>query len=779
MAKITVQIGAENIAIEPPNFNPKDLGQAATDLAFVLDGKLAAFLDQPLSSVKDGSLATLTLGPGTPTWNLAGGAATFSLQGNASASVKVQSTGPLFSYYVDFEQTTSEDVTGKTDAVYLITEFSFNISGGLSAKDPVGSIGVTAAAQGATSYTVRNYKAFDRTETLKNAILKALAAFTLPLHPGTVDNLQDGDAVYYTFDGSLNVGFGATYGISGSVGGYSLSEINSTFQKIGKVADVSASKTVTVAANAGLSLKFNWSRTFECFLECSRPVGGKASARLHLSAGKTSGRSLTLSADGGITAVTAPQLTVNTDTVTNWVVQKVAGGTAPAATSIFQTPLDQVKSEVQKYVDDANNWLSSLAQKIQGYGSISLALVFASSSQFTSAFTWNFDLANARFGEAWKDAVKGDFVAALATGAAALESGSGYESLHVRNTKLTLSLFGLAQFASLDTYFSKSTLRYGGNGTFYLETSAGQVSSSSSNSRSSSTSIYLDGTSESREGTGASVSNIRIQLHGILTTTGDKNQFAKLGNLTQALGMSLSGAAGASQLVSIGTVLKALARQSASPGSATVHVIYEFSALQRLQSDEYVNGNQPSPPHQLDAANWNAYEWASEKIPSEPESYLSIWLPTSPFYKTYTSWAAFNCLVNGFTDPDGNPLPQQKTDRHSFGNYQPAPLRQYFGTTLSDTTCDQLNFHFCAGQQFMNLCDDLHSLFAQINSGSMLDWDRITQRLEKIAGNDIDSWFGPATVLALADCVQASATIVQQGKVDPNASSVTAVVSIS
>ena len=53
----------------------------------------------------------------------------------------------------------------------------------------------------------------------------------------------------------------------------------------------------------------------------------------------------------------------------------------------------------------------------------------------------------------------------------------------------------------------------------------------------------------------------------------------------------------------------------------------------------------------------------------------------------------------------------------------------------------------------MNLCDDLHTLLAQISSEEILDWDRITQKLESIAGNDLDSWFSPVAVLALARCV--------------------------
>jgi hypothetical protein len=244
------------------------------------------------------------------------------------------------------------------------------------------------------------------------------------------------------------------------------------------------------------------------------------------------------------------------DTVSDWIVNKVAGGSPPSTQAAARNVVDNARSEVQKCVDEANNWLASLTQKVQSHGSLGLAVVFESSSQFTSAFTWNFDLANTQFVAAWNDAVHGDFVSAMGRGAATLESGSGYEQLHNRNTALSLSLFGLATFASVETYFSKSTLRYD-SGVFYLETETGKVASISSKSHSSSTSVYLDGTAQSPTGDGP-VTNVRIQFHGILTTYADKGQFARMGRLAQGLGLSFQAMPAGPELIAIGSTLKSL-----------------------------------------------------------------------------------------------------------------------------------------------------------------------------------------------------------------------------
>lgn len=773
MATVSLQIEGQNVDLSPADL--KDLGSASEDLKLIYSALKS--LDSQLSSIQDGTLGSVTLDSGNPSWTLGGSPATFSLKATATATMTLQSKGPLFTYYADFGNTDAVNVPIESHQVYVVTEFQFQISGQLSASAPIGTIGVTTDDSGSASYIVRHYKQFSPDTKCRDAIQHALTNFTLPLHAKTIPNLSDGDCLYYEFDGSVSLGFGVTYGISTSVGGYSMSEISSTFQKIGKVANISASQAFTAGADAGLSLKFDWSRTFQCFVERSKPQGSLGSAKLHLMKGKTSQRSLELSLNGGITNISAPQLTVDSQVLTQSALQAITGQTGSLSASPLQTPLDAVQQEIQKYIDDANQWLSGLTQKVQADGQISLSLLFQNSAQLTSAFTWNFDAVSASFETGWSDAIKGDFVAALASGSATLEPESGFESEHSRNTKLTFTFFGLGQFSSLDSYFTNSTLTYGKNGSFYLETKTGKLSSSSNKANSTSTSIYLDGTGQNLTG-GNSVTNVDIKLHGVLTTTGSSDQVSRLGNLLQALGVALQGNI-SQPAVTLGSALKTLARQTESPGAVVVHVIYQMSALNRLRSDLYVNGNQAQPPHLLDAVNWDAYAFASGPVPTDPASFLSTWLPSSNFYKSYDSWALFNCIVNGFTDPDGNPTPMKKTDRHYLGVVQPAALRGCFGSNLSDTTCTNLGYYFSAGQQYMNLCDDLHTVVGQITASASVDWTRLTAKLEQIAGDDVDAWFGPSILLALVRSTQASQAVMQQGALNPSAASGAIVISIA
>jgi hypothetical protein len=252
---------------------------------------------------------------------------------------------------------------------------------------------------------------------------------------------------------------------------------------------------------------------------------------------------------------------------------------------------------------------------------------------------------------------------------------------------------------------------------------------------------------------------------------------SRLGLLLQSIGALVPGSEG-QQAITLGTTFKNFGAQPRGTCTGMVHVVFAMSALTRLRADPYVAGKQARPPHILDAANWNAYVAASDLVSTDPSSFLAIWLPTSPFYKSYSSWASFNCLMNGYTDPDGNPTPSIKTDRHDLGDSIPNRLH-YFSPALSEDVCLQLVNYFSAGQQYLNLCDDLQTITSQVTTTGTVDWTRITTKLEQIAGSDLDAWYGPAILLSLLTSTKATVIDVQQGKIDPSVGSAAAVISIS
>jgi hypothetical protein len=274
-----------------------------------------------------------------------------------------------------------------------------------------------------------------------------------------------------------------------------------------------------------------------------------------------------------------------------------------------------------------------------------------------------------------------------------------------------------------------------------------------------------------------------------LTTKGDKDQTFRLGVLLHQLGIGLL-RSGGQAVISAGDAFKSLATSaansaasSAAPGASTVHIIYQMSALSRLQADAYVNGKQPMPPHALDGANWDAFVAASALPPTPPAAYLQSRMSNN-FYTAYSSWEAFNRITNGFTDGQGATGPQFKTDRRaSIGPLIPsnmASLREQppFSTALSDIDCTELSFYFYAGQQYMNLCEDVRQVVSPA-AASTLDWPGLIAQLEQVVDKDVDAWYGPAVLLALVKSTQASAAAVQQSKIDPGTGSGTVVISVA
>jgi hypothetical protein len=771
---------------KPVNLDPSsllDLKNASSDLMFIFGGALQAYLNQPLSSVPANTSADLTLNAGNPSWQLAGSPAKFSLGANAKFTISIQQPNQtLFSYNPDLENSQAQkvNISGKAGSCYVIIEGLFNISGTLSGAGSIGSVGVTADASGTAAYTVRNYKALPPTTSLKDAIVKALSGFTLPLHQSTAANLSDGDCIYYEFDGSLNVGFGATWGISAQVGATTISEINQSLQKAGGIVSVLGLTPVTVSAGANLSMQFNWTRSFQCFLWRQQPTAGQAGgALLYISAGRTSKRVIQLGIDAEVKGIGTPKASVDAGKATQLILSKLTGQqNPPAGTAIGQ----KVQQAVTPYLADVNNWLGGLTQKVStaaGKG-VALSVYYQNQSSFTSAFTWHFDFTKPQSGAAWDAAMQGDFLKALATGAVTLDPGSGYEQTNMRATGISLTLFGVWQFSAVEQFFDNATVSYAGNGRFNLEYKAGQSVTTTVNNKVYVSSIYLSATATgavNTPGTQLDLSNVNLQLHGDLSIKGDTNQQAQFGTLVNEIGNALQSNGGnRADLSRLGGNWK-----SSQGGNATLDVVFEKNALQRLSADGHASGQKP--PFARDAANWKNYASASDRLGSEPVNYFQGQIDARG-YNFYDSWRKFNCAVNGYITSASDPTPvlDDATRVHP-PTQSPlsisvlALMRQpgYFEGTSNDQD-GQLGVYFGAGQEYMNLCGDTQDLLQQIAS-SKVDWTTLMARMKTIAGDDVNAWFGPVILLALAMSCQCKSATIQGSTL--TSSSATATVNLS
>jgi len=771
MSNVTFQLLGQSI-----NFNQqqlKDLGQADQDLKLIT--KEVADLRGPLHALQDGMLASLALNNVSPKWTLAGSPATFTLKPTASFSIKLQSSGPLLKYYTDFDQSdpsSQASVDPAPGKVYLIVEADFSISGELSGSGTIPSgIGVFKVSGDATAsatFTIRFFKAFDPVTTTGDAIQDAVKGFSLPLHSGTVNNLQSGDALYYEFDGNLKVGFGASYGISTSVASQSLSGISQGMSSITQAANLT-SPGETFNAQAALAINANLSRKFHCVLQKTGNT-----AILHLFKGTNSDYTEGISVSAGISNVSSPSITFNAAELTNAIVKKLpsADGTVAQLAAAQTASLQQAASE---YIDQANKWLSSLSQKVNEHGQLSLSLQFEQADSDASAFGWQFDATKGNFQQAWDLAMKCDFVDAYAQGqgTVTLLDGSGFEKTFKRNTQVKLSFFGLGgSFTRLDSYYGATTVTFR-QGMFCFETNAGRMETVQSGDGKFSTSLYLDCLATSTSG-GNTVNPTDLTLHGIVSCTGEPASLANFGVLLHAIGVELGIDAGA-QVLTLGDIFRANASQRNSKGEGLVHIVYTMNAVKRIRFDAYDSRTrkQQARPHLFDQTNWNAFSNTFQTLTSSLEQVINVWVRPSD-YQSFRSWEFFNCYANGLTIGYDGPPNTQMTDRRNAGNPTDLAVARAVTGGTSDVLAAgpgnvkfQLIAYYNAGQAYMNLCDDVETA-ATVLSGGQIDWPTVVDQLKQIAKKDIVAEYAPQVMLALVNSTQATSVEVVSSMTDQN-----------
>ena len=769
MSNVTLQLLGQNINFAQPQL--LDLGQADQDLNLI--ASTIGDLTQPLHALQDGTLASLALNNISPKWTLAGSPATFSLAPTASFTIKLQSTGPLFKYFTDFDQTdtsTQATIDPAPGKVYLIVEADFGISGTLSGNGSVpagiGVFKVSGSATAGVSFTVQFFKAFDPSAVAGNAIQDAIRGFTLPLHSSTAANLQSGDALYYEFDGNLKVGFGASYGISTSVAAQSLSDVSEGLNSIKQAANLTGPGE-TFNAQAALTINANLSRKFHCILQKTGTT-----ATLHLFKGTNSDFTEGISVSGGISNVSAPSITFSPTQLANAIVAKLPS-TSAAAVQFAAGQTASLQTAASNYIDQANNWLKSLAQKVNDNGQISLSLQFEQADTNASAFGWQFDTTKANFQQIWDLAISGDFVAAYAQGQGTviLLDGSGFETTFKRNTQVKFSFFGLGgAFTSLDSYYGATTVTFR-SGIFCFETNAGRMEIVQSGDGKFTSTLYLDCLATNTTGSDT-VTPTDLTLHGIVSCTGDPSSLDNFGVMLHAIGLKLTGDS-ATQVLGLGDLLRANAAQSNSKGQGLVHLIYTIDAVNRIRFDAYKGNKQLPRPHLQDQANWNAFSAAFQTVPSTSLQVINGSVNPSD-YQSFLSFEFFNCYANGLTIGFDGPPNNQMTDRRNSGNiFQPSAIARALSAgqqnsltnALPATVNSDLIAFYEAGRDYLNLCDDSKTA-ATVLSGVDIDLQKIVNQLKQIANKDIVAAFAPQVMLALIQSTQATTAQVVSSATD-------------
>lgn len=691
------------------------------NLAFSLDGTLHSLLDSTLADVPASTAATkVCYTSPTASWSPSGSPITFGLSGGVTGTLSVITSGNLLCYTDGIDSPQSKNIPLPANTAYLALALKFTISANISGQYSGGAYGVTASASTTDSYAITWYKAFGPGTVVRNAIAEVFESLVLPFHPQTLNQMADNDFLLHEFDGNLHLSFGAYYGLSQVL--YAGQSCIDVLQAAGSpLATVSPCAKPAISAGVNLCFSYQYATLYQALLSKS----GSA-ARLHLYRSGNAKTSASVTAGLTFDANISGSIAADTAAVQAAIVTSVASATDPAANQAVNAVVSAGASEIDKYVTEVNDKLSCWLKRADGLKTNLEVLIETAGSHVILA-AYAFDLASSNYSAAWKAAVNGDFVAALATGAVTLDIGSGLESGFQRKTTFNLNFFNLWSMSTWQEFHSKVSLVYAGNNVFHLVANIGRTTQTSAMGAMHSLDFYFAATAN--VGAGGGVSATDIDLHMDLTAQSDPKGTATIANLLSATGA--------------GPAADALARSmhafAASSPKSTVQLQITISqaAYAHIACDPYdAKGKPLTPTTSNDEQNWIAYTQASND--------LNVWQNSSissqdlAYFRSFSAWIDLNKAQNGSSSPN----------RVSAGNLQIWP--DDF-PSLDQNDRNWVSYGMHGGQSFMNFCGDLVTL-AAVNSTvtkAGATWNSLVKMLTNAIQNDLNIDFARPAALAI------------------------------
>jgi len=695
-----------------------------------LAAETVAGLDMTIASLPPATAPSkINYQSGNNSWTL--GAYTFGLSGGVCGSIQVIQPGKdLLTYTKTFatsigdglNSTTNKANTAKKDsgtAYYLAVELDLSLGANVAAKVPaLGPIGITAKGSGSTTFAVRFCKQVAGAALLRDALAQAFAGFVLPLHPQTYQSLQPGDYLFHQIDATLNLAFGATVGVNQV---FLSGESKAALPNAPAAApSVTLSGEVAVNANGSLGVSFQYTNSFEALLWKTDGSTG----HLHLYANHSADPTFTAGATAAL--ILDPKVNLSTVNLGALAQQILPGDTGAEAAKLLS---GAGQSEVTSWVNDAQTKINSWLQPFQ-QGKTALEVTIDALNDRMLLLDVTFDLKAVGFPSAWKQAVAGDFQAALAqsNGGMTLDPGSGLEDFHHQKTDVTFNFFGKFQAEWSSAQITNSSILYAGNNTFKLVDRTGYQEITNVNGSGREIDLYF-----TVEATSSAAGGLTLQppeLHVLLRAT--KNP--KFGSaIAGILSMAETGQT-ASQLFS---QFKAAVDKGNSP--QTLEMVFSANACGKVT---YATKNPDGTlaNEDADTANYNAFAYSCAQLNagSSPGDF-SV---SSPMDMNYDCWRDWNVACNGAVP--AIPL------RRDSGNVT-AGLA-WVNTHFGSLDAQNINAYLQEASDFLNLCEDLQKLSTlgvSSPSGHEPSWLSVTTELGDIVHKDVPSDLLAPTAYAL------------------------------
>ena len=648
------------------------------DSLVTLSPLVAHHPDSRIADVPPGSVSTNFSFSFAPSWKISQAVGiTLSVKPTATCTLSIiQPGGTLFSYAVG-EDAKDTPVKAPADSYYVGIALECSLAVDAGAKWSSGNLGVSGSISTSDQFKVANYYRVGSAVVLRDAISQAFSSFVLPFHADSIANLPAGDYVDFEFIGKLALGFGATYGFSGTFfGGRSHGEVSASFATPTGKEVISAKPSYQVGA--GFKLQYTHDDAF-------RVVTGRTAtgATLYLLRKDTSGFSTTESF--GVTLSAGAKFQTDAATVKAETQKAAQGFFSGSGGSTLGNKLAAVAGDA---TDEINTSVNKLLAKGNGQ-KIALELTQSRSRENTALFVYNFDFSVGT--GAYDVAMGGDYATALTMPGVTLDPQSFVEQLYTRSAGLNLQFFDLLRFQDVVTYIQKTDITYLGSRTFQIRKTAGVKSISGLFGKEREADLYFIAQCRNVAQSTA-VSDVDVRLNAIFTDRNNASAFDESMRTMAAFGLANVSS----------SIRDYIARHPKGTVQFTLDV--DTAELSAIASDDYLNGKPPAEPHLRDKRNYEQFVQAVIAVIGPVDTVAQVF---EQKFGKYEDWLAFNRAVNdplGVNKP-GDRLSQGNTNgQHWPPNYPPAD------------TLDRMKVqaYILAGQEFMNFCDSLKHLIADL-----------------------------------------------------------------
>ncbi len=638
----------------------------------------------------------------------------FALASSARCTLSISQTSTNFSVTTDLDSKQTEGfVTGPLPGrVYINLQLDFSLRGSISGRGNPGMLGVSGKAAGAVVTSLSYCHPTDAGLETSAAIREAFDYLVFPFEPSCARRMPVGSVGRVSFDGSLGFSLTASCGLGSFA--FAAPSVDTARQSL----LVFKPPSVSVDSGATATVDYDHEDHFTAIV--SRTTSTEALLTLTRSSeAEVAG---TLGIKVGV-SISKADVHID-DQQLGTAVNTALGGGGDQAVALT----DHLQS---KLTSKTGQWLSDVS------GSLSFLATLSRQNNRVMLYRYRADLTRTTLEQSWTEFVQGDLRKAGQNDGLQLLPGSAVADSYRRSVGLNLEIFNFFHVSDKKLFFRNSRAEVAPDGTLRFLYDVGRERDTETQKAMRLTRMHF--VAKAQQTSEAALQNAEVEFIIEMNESGHKEDGQTMADTIGSLGPN-------SNVQKAQVLMQQFASGKAS-GTLSLLVRLKPSAFQKLACSEFSGTLRKTPPplpQTQDSINWAAFRLASETL-----LHLAYVRTLS-----YDDWRRFNEMCN-----DGRLTSGYVPNRRRIGDLG-AITPGFYGPDLQEDS-SFITFFLRASAQFMNLCDDLHSLGgANQDIDTSSTWDNLLENLTRMVINDTNlDWSRPAVRALLQLCAGADVEV--------------------